>query len=141
VDEGGDIPLWNPYQSCGHPFGATIVYGYFYPLNFPFLLLRTEVAIEAVTALHLFIAGFLMYLYGRTISLTRMGAMTACCTFMLSGFLAAQASWFAPSLCSTVWLPLAFIGVEKIFETRDRRWAIALAVAVAMPILAAWLQT
>jgi hypothetical protein len=137
----GHIPLWNPYQSCGHPFGATIVYGYFYPLNFPFLLLRTEVAIEAVTALHLFVAGFLMYLYGRTISLTRMGAMTAGCTFMLSGFLAAQASWFAPSLCSAVWLPLAFIGVEKIFETRDRRWAIALAVAVAMPILAAWLQT
>lgn len=137
----GRIPLWNPYQSCGHPFGATIVYGYFYPLNFPFLLLRTEVAIEAVTALHLFLAGFLMYLYGRTISLTRMGAMTAGCTFMLSGFLAAQASWFAPSLCSAVWLPLAFIAIEKIFETRDRRWAITLAVAVAMPILAGWLQT
>src|SRR5262245_8363754 len=42
----GTFPLWNPYQYCGVPFMATGIYGVLYPFNFPYLLFRTEVAIE-----------------------------------------------------------------------------------------------
>lgn len=29
---GDQVPLWNPHQSCGHPFCAAVLYGVFYPL-------------------------------------------------------------------------------------------------------------
>ena len=61
----GHIPLWNPFQFCGQPFLASVLYGVFYPLNFPFLLLSTAAAIEVVAVLHLFTTGVLTYAYAR----------------------------------------------------------------------------
>jgi hypothetical protein len=137
----GYIPLWNPFQFCGHPFLASVVYGIFYPLNFPYLLMSTAAAIEAIAALHLFLAGLFTYLYGRTIRLSRVGAMLAAIIFMLSGFVTSQALWFTPAIGSIVWLPVGFIAIERLFEQPRFEWSVLLAVAVAMPILAGWLQT
>jgi len=137
----GTIPLWNPFQFCGYPFLATVQYGVLYPLNLPFLLLRTEVAIEVAIVLHLFAAGLFMYLYGRGIRLSRLGAAAAAITFMWSGFMVSQAVWFTSALAAAAWLPLAFLAVEKICERQRWRWAVLLATAVAMPIFAGYLQT
>ena len=138
----GSLPLWNPFQYCGAPFLATVLYGVFYPLNIFFLLLpRTELAIEYTVVLHLWAAGLFMYLYGRVIRLSRAAAAMAAMTFMFSGFLASQALWFTPATSTAAWLPLAFVALERIFETRRRRWSILLAATVAMPLLAGWLQT
>jgi uncharacterized membrane protein YfhO len=137
----GYVPLWNPYQFCGQPFLASVLYGIFYPLNFPYLLLPTAVAIEAIAVLHLFLAGLFTYAYGRVISLSRAGALVAATTFAFSGFVASQAMWFTPAIEALVWLPVGFIAVEKLCDDVRKRWAGLLAVAVAMPILAGYPQT
>ncbi len=136
----GTIPLWNPYQACGHPFLATVLVGVFYPPNAFHLLLPTELAIECVVVLHLFLAGLFMYLYGRTIELSRPAALAAGLTFGLSGFVVSQANWFVPALATCVWLPLQFLAVERIFARRRLAGAVLLGVAVGMPILSGWLQ-
>src|SRR6185503_18370087 len=46
----GQLPLWNPFQFCGHPFLATGQYGMLYPLNAVYLALPTALAFEATVA-------------------------------------------------------------------------------------------
>lgn len=68
---------------AGSPSFASVLYGIFYPLNFPYLLLQTEVAIEAIAVLHLFAAGLFTYLYARAIDLSRLGAAVAAPGFLV----------------------------------------------------------
>ena len=137
----GAIPLWNPFQYCGQPFMATGIYGVLYPFNFFYLILPTDIAIEATVLLHLIGAGCFMYAYARVIQLARVAAALAAVTFMLSGFITAQAAWFPAAIASAAWLPLALIAVEKIVEQRRFTWAILLGFATAMPVLTGWAQT
>lgn len=137
----GHVPLWNPFQLCGQPFLASVLYGVFYPLNFPFLLFPTAVAIEVIVVLHLFVAGVLTYLYARAVHIGRAGAALAGLTFMLSGFVAQQAMWFTPAIGACVWLPLGFLAIELLFDRPSFAGVVVLAIAVAMPVLAGWLQT
>ncbi len=137
----GAFPLWNPYQLGGFPFLATVIHGVLYPFNVAYVLLPTHIAIEATIVLHIFAAGLFMYLYARAIPLQPIASVAAAVTFMWSGLLSNLAGWFPPALAASVWLPLAFLAIDRIFERRTVAWSMLLGVAVAMPILAGWLQT
>jgi hypothetical protein len=137
----GTLPLWNPYQYAGHPFLATVLYGIFYPPNVLFFLLRPENAIEASSVLHLFLAGVFTYAYLREVALGELAAFAGALTFTLSGFFASQALWFLPAWGAAVWLPLALLAIERLFATGTLVWSCVLALCVAMPIFAGWLQT
>ncbi len=136
----GAIPLWNPFQQAGHPFLATGLYGVLYPFNFPYLILPTAVAIEAVVLIHLIAAGVFMFVFARRF-VGSLGAVTAGIAFMCSGFIAAEAAWFPPAVASAAWLPLGFAAIEGILQTRRAIWIVPLALAVAMPLFAGWIQT
>jgi Bacterial membrane protein YfhO len=137
----GRLPLWNPFQFCGHPFLATGIYGVLYPLNVLHLLLPTEVAMEAAIALHLALAGIFMYAFARVVGMARQAAVGAGIVFMWSGFVVGEGLWFSPAIAAAPWLPLALLAVEKILATRRAVWAAVLAVAIALPILAGYPQT
>ena len=136
----GQLPLWNPFQFCGQPFLASVLYGIFYPFNFPYFLFSTAAALEAIAVEHLFLTGLFTYCYARTIRVSRFGAAMAAVVFMFSGFVAAQALWFTPAIGAVAWVPLGFLAIEKLFAAPRFRAAALLAVAVAMPVLAGWLQ-
>lgn len=137
----GILPIWNPFQFCGHPFLATGIYGVLYPFNFLYLLLPPEVAMEATMVAHLAAAGLLMYAFARAIRLSRLGAVTAGMTFMWSGFVVGEALWFPPAVCAAPWLPLALLAVERMRRAPRLLWSAVLAVAVALSFLAGWPQT
>lgn len=139
----GTLPLWNPFQAGGHPFLAAALYGVLYPPNLVRLVLPVEVAFEVNIVVHLWLGLMFMYLYGRTIGLGRPGAFVAGAVYALSGAAAHEASWFTATIAAMVWLPLGFAALERVMTTRGvraRAWTAALAVSVAMPILAGWLQ-
>jgi hypothetical protein len=137
----GTLPLWNPYQYCGLPFLATGLYGVLYPPNALYLVLPTAVAIEVIIVLHLATSGVLTYAFARVMGLSHTAATLAATTFMLSGFMVAQAAWFPPAIGAATWLPLALIAVERLIATRRAYWSVVLAVAVALSFLAGWPQT
>jgi hypothetical protein len=139
----GEIPLWNPFQASGHPLLAAVAGGALYPLNFSYVLFPAQphVAIEMTLILHLVLAGVFTYFYGRALSLRPLGASAAAIAYAFSGFVSTEAVWFLPSLSACVWLPLGLLAIERIFERRRFVWALVLGAAVAMPILAGWLQT
>jgi hypothetical protein len=135
----GVLPLWNPFQSCGLPFAATGIYGVFYPLNFPYLIAPTGLAIELVDLLHTTLAGVAMYAYCRVIGFERTAAALTGLVFMLSGYVMGQATWFPPALAACVWLPIELLAVEQVVAGRRSR-ALVFALAVAMGFLAGWPQ-
>jgi hypothetical protein len=139
----GHVPLWNPYQMAGgHPFLASVIYGVFYPLNFARLVLPADVAMEVTVVLHLFLAWVFTYAFCRSaVGLRHNGSAAAAIAFSLGGFVVFEATWFLPALSAAVWLPVALLAVDRIVVSRRMRWCAVLAVAVAMPILAGWLQT
>ncbi|RLC79653.1 MAG: hypothetical protein DRJ03_23095, partial [Chloroflexi bacterium] len=60
------LPLWNPYLFMGVPFLANSQVGFFYPLNWPlWLLLPAHRSIHLTIVLHLCLAAFNGYLWGR----------------------------------------------------------------------------
>lgn len=136
----GILPLWNPYQTAGHPFLATGLYGVLYPFNVPYLFLRTELAIEAVVALHLVLTGWFVWLYAREVGLTQAARYVAVAAYVGSGFMMSQVSWFTPAVASSTWLPLAFFAVERTIARRNGRSAMLLAFALAMTLLGGWVQ-
>ena len=141
VFEAGQLPLWNPYQGNGHPTLASIPAGVLYPLNFPALVLPSDVAIEVIVVLHLALAGAFMYAYARVLSLSRLASVAAAIAFMFSGFLSSRAIWFTPAIAACAWAPLALLSIERILADRKPGvWVVPLGIAVAMPVLAGWLQ-
>jgi hypothetical protein len=136
----GTLPLWNPYQYAGHPFHATALSGLFYPPNIVYLWLPIPLAIEASVQLHLFFAGWFMYLYGRTIALSRPASLASGIVYMGSGAVVTQALWFTPALAACVWLPLGLAASDRLCSRREPGWLLLLALAIALPALSGWFQ-
>lgn len=123
--KNGTIPLWNPYNSCGLPFQADSLTAIFYPLNILFYILPIHWAFTCQILLHLFLAGLFMYLYLRTILSDRFNSLIGAITFMLNGFFIA---WMCfPMISVGIWIPLAFLMVEKIFNGENKLLFIILA--------------
>jgi hypothetical protein len=137
----GELPLWNPHQIAGHPFLATVAPGLLYPPSALYLVLPTEIAIEALIALHLALAAVFMFCFTRSLGLGTGAAGVAALVFMGSGTVALHAAWVPPALAASVWLPPGCLAIEWVFRGRLRSGAALLAVAVAMPILAGWPQS
>lgn len=140
VLRSGSLPLWNPFQAGGMPFAATGIYGVFYPLNFPYLILPTAAAIEAVIVLHLALTGIATYLYGRALDLEPPAACLGGGLFMLSGYVTEQACWFPPALAACVWLPTLLLSLELLIVKRSLRGAFGIAVSIGMALLCGWPQ-
>ncbi len=137
----GIVPLWNPYQFCGHPYLATGIYGVLYPLNFLHLFLPSEVALEATIVMHLAIGGILMFAFARVLGLARPAAIGAGVVFLWSGFFVGEALWFPSAVASGTWLPLGLLAIEKIVRTRRVVWSAILAVAIALAFMGGWPQS
>ncbi len=135
------VPLWNPYSSCGAPFVANNQSAVFYPETSVFYLISPERAFGWATLLYLLLAGGFMYWYLRTVGCRPVAAMLGALPFMLCGF---AVGWLAfPSFRSVpAWLPLMLVGHEKMLQGRMNPassrgpWWLLSAFAIGMQFLA-----
>ncbi len=146
----GHWPLWNPYLGAGTPLAANLQTAVFYPPNLLFLLMPVERAFGWALALHLALAGLSAYYLGRTLGLSRFGALVTGLTYGLGGYLVAH--WVFPSMVyAAAWLPLLLALTEKLISNiqypipKDIRYWIVdialLALVVALQLLAGHAQT
>lgn len=142
----GEIPTWNRYQLAGTPLLANSQSGALYPPHVVAGLLHvpTPNAIDVLSWLHLWLAGFGAYLLARSCGAGRAGATVAGVAFQSSWFLMA---WTAlPSVISTcAWIPWAMalgLRVMDVGSSVGRRWlgGAGLAVVIALMLLAGHLQ-
>jgi len=110
----GRLPLWNSYLFMGAPFLANSQVGVFYPLNWPlWLLLPAHQSVHLTVVLHLCLAAFNSYVWGRTsLRLGRVGAWTVGTTFALGGYLGAQVE-HVNQLQGLAWLPLMLVLYDR----------------------------
>ncbi len=142
----GEIPLWNPYLFGGAPFLATGQHGMLYPFSWLFLILPIPLAYGWYTLLQIWLAGVLMYVFGRVLKMGRGGAAVAGVIYQGSGFLLVSAAVFPMIIGAAVWLPLLLACCEKIIETAVQRktttllWMAVGAAALGVQILAGHIE-
>lgn len=145
----GHWPLWNPYLGAGAPLAANLQTAAFYPPNVLFLLMPVERAFGWVLALHIALAGLSAYYLGRTLGLSRFGALVTGLAYSGGGYLVAR--WVFPSMVyAAAWLPLMLALTERLIKrtisnTRAiRYWVLdiaLLALTVGLQLLAGHAQT
>ena len=111
-----EIPLWQPYLFAGSPFLATGQHSMLYPFSWLFFLAPLWKAYGWYTVSQLWLAGALMYVYGRILSLRRPSAFIAGLVYQGSGFMLASAAVFPMVIGAAAWLPLLLACIEKIIE-------------------------
>jgi hypothetical protein len=137
----GYVPLWNPLAGCGAPLAANYQAAAFYPLNLLYLLLPAEVALSWTTVLHLALAGWGMYCWGRAVGLERFPATIGAFALSGSGFLVARVALF-PSMAFTFpWLAVWLWRAETLVQGRRLRDGLWLGVALGLGLLAGHAQT
>ena len=137
----GYVPLWNPLAGCGAPLAANYQVAAFYPLNLLYLLLPAEVALSWTTALHLALAGWGMYCWGRAVGLERFPATIGAFALSGSGFLVARVALF-PSMAFTFpWLAIWLWRAEILVQGRRLRDGLWLGLALGLGLLAGHAQT
>ena len=87
----GELPLWNPHVLGGVAMHANPQVGVFYPPNVALLPFHSDgrvnyMALEALQLLHLFLAGFGMWLFLRALGLRTVAAWTGAAIVMFTGF-------------------------------------------------------
>jgi len=132
----GQLPLWNPHIQFGFPQMADQDVLALNPLNLLFLLpVKPHLALSYFVVAHFVLAGIFSYMLGRTLQLSRVGALVTGVTFSLSGYLMAQLTNL-PIMTGSVWLPLILLLFIKTLQTTRLTYAILCGGAIALQILA-----
>ncbi|MEW6555768.1 MAG: YfhO family protein [Elusimicrobiota bacterium] len=108
----GEFPLWNNNIFLGFPIHAEGQGGFLYPLNILFAIFPQWIAYNYVYVLHIFFAGFFMYLFVKEVKLKKISAVLAAVIFCLSGFFACHAEHMN-LLNSCIWIPLGFLFIIR----------------------------
>src|SRR4030067_238371 len=136
----GEVPLWNPLLGNGAPLAANLQTGVFSPLNVPYLILPTEVAMGDTTVLHVILAGLFMFAFMRSLGLRSHPALIAAVAYQLSGFFIARLAFL--SITATFpWVAAWLWRAERVLQSGRGREALWLAVAVGLGLLAGHAQT
>ncbi len=126
------LPLWTPRILAGYPLFADGEVGAFYPpVFFGSLVLGPQSLFIGLVAGHVVLAGLTMYVFGRTLRLSRVAAIASAGAYMLSGFTLAQVHHLN-IISGLAWAPLVFAFAEQALTgTGRRRVAAALLAGVA----------
>src|SRR4030095_7743490 len=135
----GALPLWNPHIMSGAPFQANAQSALFAPLNITYYLLPLKLAWATNLVIRLFLTGFFMTLFVRSIGGSPVGAILSGILFALCGF---TIQWQGMSNGdSGIWLPLMCYAVHRLHLTPNASSIAIAAVAFAMPLLSGHPET
>lgn len=135
------LPLWNPYTFAGFPYLASLRCHIFYPVNLLFLFLPTHLGMNFSLILHVFLAGFFMYLLATNLGLSRASSLVCALTFMFSGYFIDEIWWgHETRLGSITWTPLVFLFFLKAVKQAKPSYAILSGVIFSVQIFSGHLQ-
>lgn len=136
----GDLPLWNPVQSLGLPFLATLQTGVLYPPNWLHVLVPAQPAFAALAALHVALAAVFAAGLAGALGAGRIGAAAAGLLYAFS-VPVLGAVWTPNTLYTAAWLPAVLWAILRAARRPTLATAAVLALAVALQALAGWPYT
>jgi O-antigen/teichoic acid export membrane protein len=116
----GQLPLWNPYIFSGQPFLANGQHSAFYPFSVLFYVMPLSKAYGWFTVSQLWLAGLCMYIFLRTLRVTRLGALIGGMAYSLSAFFVVSVV-FTMIIAGAVWLPLILAMIETIIRKQEEK--------------------
>jgi len=136
----GELPLWNPHQSLGGPFLATVQVGALYPPNWIHGVLPSQTAFVVLVLLHFAIAAIGAALLASAFGAGRFGGALAGLVYAGSNNLLASV-YSPPLLYAAAWAPLLLYFVDRIVAGPSAGRVIGLAFSVSLMLLAGWPYT
>jgi O-antigen/teichoic acid export membrane protein len=140
----GQIPLWNPHAFAGVPFLAAGQHSLYYPFSWLFFILPLDQAFGWYTVSQLWLAGVLMYWFGRLLRMRRGSAALSGLIYQGSGFMLVSAAVFPMIIGAAAWLPLILGSLEMTLRRstavaqpgKTLPWALLSALALGFQVLA-----
>ena len=133
----GNVSLWSPHLFSGSFVLATVLY----PPNFFNFMLPLPQAVNAGIALHVFLAGFFMYLWAAYRRLHFLACLLAAVLFMFCGpYFMHVFAGHVGNLNAMTWAPLIFLAVDGMMDKPALKWGLLGSFAVAMLILTGQFQ-
>jgi len=129
----GEIPLWNPFNSCGIPFLAQWNTLTLYPLSLFYLLLPLPWSFGVFCLGHLFLAGLGMYFLAHRWARNRLAAAVAGAVFAFNGFTWYGLMW-PHILAALAWMPWVVLSMESAWR-QGRSLIVVAAVAGGLQLL------
>jgi hypothetical protein len=139
----GVFPLWNPVILGGTPFLESLAGGdsLYPPSLFLLVVMETYRALGWKLVLHVFLAGCFMYLWLRTLEVTRAGALVGGVAFLLAPYMVTLVlPGHDGKIFVTALTPLLFASCEWTFRRRDFLPFASLGAVVALVILTTHFQ-
>lgn len=141
VSANGSLPLWNPYLFSGTPFIANIQASMFYPLGLLYYLIPTETAYLYATVLHCIVGTVFMYMFMRSLSVSKSGAFLSGFIFIFNGYFMAHLYAGHLSLIQTyVWIPLIFLFLVRFAQSGRFRSVVTAGLILGIQILGGFPQ-
>ncbi len=136
----GIIPLWNIYSFSGNPLIANVQSAVFYPFNILFLLIKSQWAWILYIMIQPVLATFFMYIFIRSVGLSRLAGIFAGIGFAFIGY---TMVWFEMGIIghSALWLPFILWGMTRFIHTKKLLYLVFSCTGIACSILAGHAQT
>jgi len=137
----GHLPLWNPHIAGGYPFFGGFQAALLYPLNWHYLFLPVERAINFDIVLHVYLCGVFFYIWALRRQLHPLACFVAAASVMLGGpfFLHVYPGHLSP-LAVMAWAPVVLMATDELLQRPTLRWNLIGALAVTMQVLAGYPQ-
>ncbi|HSW97080.1 MAG TPA: YfhO family protein [Candidatus Saccharimonadales bacterium] len=135
----GIIPLWNIYSFAGNPLIANLQSAVFYPLNILFLFLKPQAAWIIYIMIQPILATSFMYMFIRSIGLSRLAGIFAGIGFAFLGFLDV---WFEMGIIghAALWFPFILWGITKFINTKKGYFLVLAATGITCSLLSGYPQ-
>ncbi len=118
--KAGRLPLWNPYFFSGSVHHGTYQSAIFYPLSVIYFLLPLVDAWSFMIIAQPVLSGWFMYLFLRSLDLSRKGSFFGALGFAFSGWMLAHWQEVLVIDHSILWLPLALYASNVFWNTPHR---------------------
>lgn len=132
----GIFPLWNMHLFSGAPYFAGFQSALLYPINWIYLFLPLDIAINTSIVLHVFLIGLFMYLWTSNRGLHPLACILSSLLIMFSSpnIMHIYAGHLI-DLSTMAWSPLLFLIIDKIFSKPNLKICLLGIFVVTMQIL------
>ena len=137
----GTLPFWNPYLFSGIPFVTNMQASMFYPLGFLYYLFPPQSAYLYSTILHFILGIFFMYVFMRTLSISKEGSVVSALIFGFNGFFLGHV--YAGHLSfvqNYIWIPIIYLFLYRFVKTRHFGEAVIAGLFLGIQILGGFPQ-
>lgn len=134
------VPLWNPYNFSGTPLLANLQSAVFYPVNILFFLFQYQIAWNIYILLQPILAYIGIYLFVRSLRLSRYAAAFSGIAFAFMGYFSVWFEWGVIGH-TAAWLPFALFGIQKYVAAQQQKYLLITSISLSLSLLAGHAQT